>query len=346
VLEQKKKTEREGSVKEMTSNTHRAGHQPRIVYDQDHSCGNPVAIHNPEVSQAFYGELHGKPDFYVMCSPGPFHLNVQISTPLEPNASEGWTVQIRSPQGHLIKVLRGATYGKWTLFHETFANDTYRQGPSFDNARAPAGDYLIEVSNPATQDRGKYVLATGVLEQFSASDMAAAMNTVARLKAEYWQPGPTRWASPNIPRRGGPVMPRTNDTSSVNKAINGMLAGQSAATAGPLVVLPPGSFSIATGNSGDAAATCALTGKCGAPFPWGAFFFTILVLLAVFALAWMLLVPPVAASSSSKKTTKVYTAADDYYYEPVAARQCRGGGGGRSTYGDYLLDNAIGFSTW
>lgn len=269
------------------NNNHRAGHQPHIVYDQPATASHPYAIRNPEVSQAFYGELHGKPNYFVLCSPGPFHLNVQIATPLIPNASEDWVVHIRSPQGYLVKTLNGSKYGRWTLFHESFANDTYRQGPSYDNARAPAGDYLIEVSNPGTQNLGKYVLAVGVLEQFSPDDIARAIQTVDRLKTEYWQPGPTRWASPTLLGRGGPVLPRTHDTLHANKAVNGLLAGQSAATAGPLVVLPPGAFApgapvIAT----VAQPATAVLATNTAPFPWGAFFFTLLVILTLVGLAW------------------------------------------------------------
>jgi hypothetical protein len=39
-------------------------HQPRIVFDQVHNETNPIIVTSPEISQAFYGNLHGQEDIY------------------------------------------------------------------------------------------------------------------------------------------------------------------------------------------------------------------------------------------------------------------------------------------
>jgi hypothetical protein len=61
--------------------THAAiAHQPRIVAGNRLPQTNPMVIHNPEVSQVFYGELTGEPDYYTI----PSHYFVA-----HPTASKG-----------------------------------------------------------------------------------------------------------------------------------------------------------------------------------------------------------------------------------------------------------------
>jgi len=50
-------------------------HQPRIVSEE------MTQIENPEVSQAFYTELKGEPDYYQIESEEPFKLYVEILVP-------------------------------------------------------------------------------------------------------------------------------------------------------------------------------------------------------------------------------------------------------------------------
>ena len=57
------------------------GHQPRIAYGRDLDVMSPLLIHQPEVSQAFYGILEGKPDHYLIDMPWRFNLNLQILKP-------------------------------------------------------------------------------------------------------------------------------------------------------------------------------------------------------------------------------------------------------------------------
>jgi predicted membrane protein len=45
-----------------------SAHQPRIEFDQSHPETNPVVVSNPEISQAFYGDLQGQPDYYQITS--------------------------------------------------------------------------------------------------------------------------------------------------------------------------------------------------------------------------------------------------------------------------------------
>jgi hypothetical protein len=45
-----------------------SAHQPRIEFGQPHPKSNPVIVSNPEISQAFYGDLQGQPDYYQITS--------------------------------------------------------------------------------------------------------------------------------------------------------------------------------------------------------------------------------------------------------------------------------------
>ncbi|MCX5653081.1 MAG: hypothetical protein NTY65_00300 [Planctomycetota bacterium] len=102
-------------------------HQPRIVES------GPADICQPEVSQAFYGELTGAPVEYRIQSAEAFRLYVGILVPDVPEARKDISVEIFriTPNGNEAVVLLDGKAFEWTPFFEEFAQDNYFWGPEY-----------------------------------------------------------------------------------------------------------------------------------------------------------------------------------------------------------------------
>jgi hypothetical protein len=61
-----------------------SAHQPRLELGVNSSMSNPIIVQNPEISQSFYGNLNGQPDYYKITSDKPFNLFVNILVPQSP----------------------------------------------------------------------------------------------------------------------------------------------------------------------------------------------------------------------------------------------------------------------
>ncbi|MGD0576989.1 MAG: hypothetical protein ABSA74_02875, partial [Candidatus Staskawiczbacteria bacterium] len=148
-----------------------SAHQVRVVYLQQ---GN-VQISNPEVSQAFYDELKGKPRDYFITSPQGFDLNINLLVPEIANRDGRYSATIFSENGgeQQIAELDGGS-ADWNEYYEPMGRDYYLQGPSLENQLA-AGKYKIEVFSKDNQ--GKYVLVVGQKEVY---DVPSILNA-------YWQ---------------------------------------------------------------------------------------------------------------------------------------------------------------
>ncbi|MCX6089998.1 MAG: DUF2892 domain-containing protein [Candidatus Atribacteria bacterium] len=166
-------------------------HQPRIVK------GNFVEITNPEVSQAFYGELPGAQVEYRINSDREFRLYVGILVPDIPDVRKDIAAEIyRVKDGgkETVALLDGSQF-EWTPFYEDFAKDSYFWGPEYkaDDSQkgvelkgrlVPSGDYHIKVFSPTNQ--GKYSLVVGDLEEFPLKEIINAMTTVPQVKLKFF----------------------------------------------------------------------------------------------------------------------------------------------------------------
>jgi hypothetical protein len=150
-------------------------HQPRLVPPH-----HTVEIKKPEVSQAFYAALEGRPAEYHLSSAEPFQLYVSILVPDLPDARRDFLVKIFAVDAQggesLVQQLDGSAQ-PWTPFFEPFTADRYLEGPDIEQ-EAAAGQYRIMVSSP--DNRGKYVLSVGRNESFSYPE---ALQTIRRLPA-------------------------------------------------------------------------------------------------------------------------------------------------------------------
>ena len=160
-----------------------SAHQPRLEIGVNSSQANPIVIQNPEISQAWYGNLNGQPDYYKINSTKPFELFVNILVPQAPGISSDFvSAQVIDSSGKTIANL-GGNQSSWTPMFEEFGGDYYLQGPTFDQ-NVSAGTYYIKVYNE--NNTGKYSLATGAIEAFPPYESLKALITIPLLKEQIF----------------------------------------------------------------------------------------------------------------------------------------------------------------
>jgi hypothetical protein len=159
-------------------------HQPRIVYKQQIPQTNPVIVRNPEISQAFYAELKGQPEYYTVISDKEFNLYVRILSPKIKDASKDFTAEIIKDV-NVIAVLNGSG-STWTEFYEPFVGDSYWMGPEFVRHQ-PKGEYQVKIYN--SENRGKYVLVVGQAESFPLNETLKMFVTLPQLKHYFGKSG-------------------------------------------------------------------------------------------------------------------------------------------------------------
>ncbi|HCC50377.1 MAG TPA: hypothetical protein DEP98_05245 [Candidatus Jacksonbacteria bacterium] len=162
-------------------------HLPRVV-----TGSGVVHVQNPEISQAFYGELKGQARSYQINAQDPFTLYVGILVPKLPGIEQDVSVKVSllepsqlaagNQKPTVFFVLNGQKY-KWTPFYENFAGDNYYQGPDWKSQAGP-GFYQLVVSSP--DNRGKYVLVVGSKESFSPKEMLKTIQTLPGLKQNFF----------------------------------------------------------------------------------------------------------------------------------------------------------------
>jgi hypothetical protein len=178
-------------------------HNPRMV-----ESGAVTNIQDPEVSQAFYGILSGKPQQYFINTLDPIRLYAGLLVPDIPGATKDFSAEItqvgkfvngagQNASGEKVTGFAGkktslstldGTKTEWKRFYEEFGGDWYWRGPETapigsPTAASPAGLYEIKVSNPGNQ--GKYVLVVGDQEKFPPREIWNALLTMPHVKAFF-----------------------------------------------------------------------------------------------------------------------------------------------------------------
>ncbi len=158
-------------------------HQPRIDTGTVTNISNPIIVENPEISQAFYGNLKGTPDYYQITSDKPFELYLNLLVPASPGLGGSLpSVQVSDSKGEIILTMNGTT-STWTPYFEEFGGDYYLKGPEATQ-KVPAGKYIIKVFNDNNQ--GKYSLAIGKIEAFPADESLKAIVNLPILKEQFF----------------------------------------------------------------------------------------------------------------------------------------------------------------
>ncbi|MEG3224202.1 MAG: hypothetical protein BME94_01425 [Methanobacteriales archaeon Met13] len=160
-----------------------SAHQPRLDTGTTFSVENPILVENPEISQAFYGQLKGNPVYYQIKSDNPFQLYVNLLVPTRPGqGGEFISAEMTDASGKVIIFLNG-TKSTWEQYFEEFGGDYYLKGPEA-TLQVPAGTYNIKVFN--TLNQGKYAIAIGKIETFPANEAITALFTLPLLKEQFF----------------------------------------------------------------------------------------------------------------------------------------------------------------
>lgn len=145
-------------------------------------------VAEPDVSQAFYGQLSGFPHRYEFTVESRKTLQVEILVPdiAEATNDVGGIIVTKRKDGFVDEVAKlNAETASWDSFYEPFGGDRYRQGPQFTETVEP-GEYVVEVSTP--RNEGKYVLVIGQLEDFSSVGLFGTMQRIYQVKQFYGKP--------------------------------------------------------------------------------------------------------------------------------------------------------------
>ncbi|MDD5398487.1 MAG: hypothetical protein PHU70_05335 [Dehalococcoidia bacterium] len=155
-------------------------HQPRLV------CGDPVTVVDPEVSKAYYATLSGAPHTYIIESQKPFLLYLNILVPASSNPQGKYSAIVyRVDAGVRVEFARlDADSVDWKEFYEEYGGDYYLWGPEYE-ATVPEGRYEVEVFG--NDNQGKYVLATGKVEDFPPVEIARTLLVLPVLKVQFFQ---------------------------------------------------------------------------------------------------------------------------------------------------------------
>jgi hypothetical protein len=160
-----------------------SAHQPRFETATNISMNNPIVVQNPEISQAFYSELHGSPDYYKISSDVPFKLYLNLLVPASPGIPGDYvSAQVLDANGNVMLTLNG-TNSTWTPYFEEFGGDYYLKGPEV-NEQLPAGTYYVKVFN--AENQGKYNIAIGDIESFPVDESLKALVVIPILKEQFF----------------------------------------------------------------------------------------------------------------------------------------------------------------
>ena len=164
-------------------------HQPEITESR------LTEVLAPEISKAYYGELKGEPDVYVIKIDKSFDLYVNVLVPDITNQKRDVSAVVikNSNADQPLAVLDGSNF-IWTKFYEPFGADTNWRGPEY-KARGDAGTYEIRVWS--SNNDSKYSLAIGEIKSFGISEVVSTLNTVPNLKKNFFNESPISFiASP------------------------------------------------------------------------------------------------------------------------------------------------------
>jgi hypothetical protein len=156
-------------------------HNPRIVFDGNYNLENPIYVDSPSISKAYYAELKGEANYYLINSKEDFNLYLNILVPNLNDSRTDFVVEIFK-DGEIIKI-DGKEY-QWQEYFEEFARDNYLKGPEFEQ-KFDSGKYLIKVSNP--DNIGKYTLAIGKEEFFPLIEIINVYFTLPTIKSYFFE---------------------------------------------------------------------------------------------------------------------------------------------------------------
>ncbi len=161
-----------------------SAHLPRLV-----GGGDLTVVSQPQISQAFYGELKNAPHFFEITLPEAGELYLNILVPDIKDIRKDISAELYRQAGnekHSVKLLNGPNFS-WEIFHEEFANDNYFSGPEY-KAELPAGTYIAKIFSP--DNYGKYVFVVGEAEKFTIGETLKLFWILPLLKITFFNTSP------------------------------------------------------------------------------------------------------------------------------------------------------------
>lgn len=155
-----------------------SAHQARFVHVEQHDI---TTIVDPDLSQAFYGELTDSPHLFEFHVISTQNIYAEILVPDIGGDMPTISGLIMKVEDRGVTEIRRlpAKDATWDSFYEWFGGDSYRHGVQFYDSLTP-GTYQIEVSTPI--DRGKYVLVVGKREDYSVLSYFQTIRDIAHIK--------------------------------------------------------------------------------------------------------------------------------------------------------------------
>jgi len=138
---------------------------PQVVVQE--SLHDITVIDDPELSQAFFGELQDFPHTYEIRADKSFTLYTQIRVPeLESSKNNVSGIIIKEQKkGRVEEVARFlALDAQWAVHKDTLIGEEYREGAQFEKELGP-GVYRLEVHTPDNLE--KYILRVGKKEDMN-----------------------------------------------------------------------------------------------------------------------------------------------------------------------------------
>lgn len=156
-----------------------SAHQPRLVMDAVSGAENPIVIHQPAVSQAFYGELKGRSDYYRVHLGQRADLYLGILAPQQGGETD---FNIFLSDGDFGRLIFGPDYD-WQPYFEEYGGDWYLKGPEA-TFNLPPGDYTVMISS--ADNVGKYALVVGQQEVWTNNEAWKSLWLLPELKTRFF----------------------------------------------------------------------------------------------------------------------------------------------------------------
>lgn len=162
-------------------------HQPYLLMKTNFTQDHPYKIAEPVISKAFYGELKGSPDYYMVVPEKPMEFYINILTPDITNYNTNVfsvDVMVRTEKGdRSFFTLNG--YGmEWERYYERFGKDWYRMGPETRIQLNTNTVYVLKIYSKS--NLGRYALATGELESFPFWEILRIIGVLPELHRDFF----------------------------------------------------------------------------------------------------------------------------------------------------------------
>lgn len=154
-----------------------SAHLPRYVMGEEISLHSPKEIDSPTVSQVFYGQMKGTPDYYHFKLDQEQEILIGLLTPL--NETEFPKAELIAQKGKVRDLV-----GPFDeAYFEEFGGDYYLRGPE-KTFTLPADNYLIKIYNGSST--GRYALVVGNEEKFTISETIATLTLLPIIKQKFF----------------------------------------------------------------------------------------------------------------------------------------------------------------